>query len=461
MAEIQSRYRKLSNAYQREREEDLLSVSRQILCALSNEDDDRPVSLLEPAIVVAEVLTPEDTVMLATDQVLGIATIQGGPTSHSAILARALGIPAVAGMDPAIMDLPRGTWAALDGFSGRIWINPSPDVMAELEERKQRWCKQRGQFQKDARQPAVTRDGRRVTVAANVSRVSDAEEAFENGADAVGLLRTEFLYSGREEAPGEEWQMETLLRIAGAVPQKPVTVRTLDAGGDKEIPFLSMPLETNPYLGVRGIRLTLARPELFRAQLRAILRAGARADIRLMFPMIATVEDVERVLHFRNRVHEELTKQNVSHRWPIPTGIMIETPAAVSLMPSLAQKLDFFSIGTNDLTQYTFAAERGNAALSAYHDACHPVILRYIEQVVHEAHRHGKSVSLCGELAADPVAVPVLAGLGVDELSLGCGGIAHVKHIIGRLNFEDAKKFAKHALTLKSAAEVRAQILTF
>jgi phosphoenolpyruvate-protein phosphotransferase/dihydroxyacetone kinase phosphotransfer subunit len=459
--EIADTYRQLSNDYLRQRADDVVDVGRQVLLNLLGQGAAAAVEVPHPAILVAGELTPTDTVMLDARRVLGIVTVAGGPTSHSAILARALGIPAIAGVDPAVLNLAENTLLALDGFSGTLWIHPSPKVAAILEVRRLGWLKHREQLRASGRQPAVTRDGRRITVAANLGSVLEAGQALENGADGVGLLRTEFLFLRRRRPPAEAEQVDVLRRIAKTIGAKPICARTLDVGGDKPLPYLRLAPESNPYLGLRAVRLSLRYPAIFRTQLRAILQAGAECDLRLMFPMIATTEEVDRLLELRDAVHQELAAENVVHRWPIPTGIMIETPAAALLISSLVGRLDFFSIGTNDLTQYTLAAERGNAALADYADALHPVILRLIRQVVDEAHRLGKPVAVCGELAADPVAVPVLVGLGVDELSLAPHAIPDIKAIIRRLAHNMAVELVEKMLATDNAGAARSLAADF
>lgn len=459
--EIANTYRELSDDYLRQRAADVVDVGRQVLLELLGQHLATAVVLPQPVILVAGELTPTDIVMLDMERVLGIVTVAGGPTSHGAILARALGMPAIAGVDPAVLNLAENTALALDGFSGTLWIRPSPKVAERLKERRLRWLQQREQRRTSGRQPAVTRDGRRVTVAANLGSVIEAGKARENGADGVGVLRTEFLYLKRRRPPAEAEQVDTLGRIARAIGGKPIWVRTLDVGGDKPLPYLRIPVESNPYLGLRAARLSLRYPEIFRTQLRAILQAGVESDLRLLFPMITRTEEVDRLLEMRDAVHRELADENVAHRWPIPTGIMIETPAAALLIASLVKRLDFASIGTNDLTQYTLAAERGNADLADYADALHPVILGLIRQVVDETHRQGKPVAVCGELAADPLAVPVLVGLGVDELSVVPQAVPDIKAVIRKLAHNTAVELAKKMLATDNAGSARSLAAAF
>jgi phosphocarrier protein FPr len=459
--EIADTYRKLSSQYLQQRANDVIDVGRQVLLELLGHNVEAVIELPHPAILIAAELTPTDTAMLDTKRVLGIVTVAGGPTSHSAILVRALGIPAIAGVDPSVLTVPKNTMLAIDGFSGTLWIRPSAHTAERLKKQRQQWLRRRSRQRASCRQPAVTRDGRRMTVTANLGSLFEARKALENGAEGVGVLRTEFLYLKRSQPPTEAEQMDILGRIAKTMGDKPICVRTLDAGGDKALPYLRLPAESNPYLGLRAVRLSLRYPEIFRTQLRAVLQAGVRFDLRLMFPMITRTEEVDRVLETLAAVHHELTDENIAHRWPIQTGIMIETPAAALLMSSFARRLDFFSIGTNDLTQYTLAAERGNADLADYADALHPAVLQLIRQVVDEAHRHAKPVAVCGELASDPVAAAVLVGLGVDDLSLAPDAIPKVKAVIRKLVHNTAVELVEKILATDSAGSARSLAAAF
>jgi len=453
--EIAQDYRALSDEYLRQRAADVMDVGNQVLLNMVGQDVIRTADLPHPVILVAERLSPTDTAALDTRKVIGLVTVEGGPTSHTAILARSLGIPAVAGAPPSLLDLPDNTTLALDGFSGTLWIQPGTEVGENLKKRRARWLQRRRKLRASSRRPAVTTDGRRLAVTANLGNVFEAQSALANGADGIGLLRTEFLYLTRSQPPSEVEQVEILRQIGRTMADKPICVRTLDVGGDKPMAYLRLPAETNPNLGLRAVRLSLRYPELFRGQLRAVLQAGADFDVRVMFPMISTGQEIDRVLAMLDAVHRELVDEKIAHRWPILTGIMVETPAAALMMPAFAKRLDFFSIGTNDLTQYSLAAERGNPNLADYADALHPAILRQIKNVVVEAHRNTRHVAVCGELAADLAAVPALVGLGVDELSLTPPAIPQVKALIGRLAYNQTVDLADQMMTLDRAADVR------
>jgi phosphocarrier protein FPr len=454
-AQIAASYRALDDAYIQQRAVDVEDVGNQVLFALAGKAASTPIVFTEPVILFAQDITPTETAQLDMTNILGIMTEGGGPTSHSAILARALGIPAISSASPTIEHLPNGTFVALDGFSGKVWINPEPDFQADLKARRETWLESRQKLLLTSHTPAKTRDGHHVEVFANIGSVQDAQNAVKNGADGVGLLRTEFLFLTRETPPSEAEQLTVLSQIGAAMGDRPVTVRTLDVGGDKEVPYIKLPPEANPFLGVRAIRMSLRNTDLFMAQLRAILRAASDFHFRIMFPMIANVEEVRQARTWLEKAHQQLVDENLPHAWPIETGIMVEIPSAALLSRVLAREVDFFSIGTNDLTQYTLAAERGNPLLFDMADALHPAVLRLIAEVVEVAHAQGKWVGVCGELAGNPLAAPVLIGLGVDELSLNSSGIPLTKSIIRTMDTTEVRALAKQILETESVSEAR------
>jgi multiphosphoryl transfer protein len=447
-------YRALEDAYLQQRAADVLDVQNQVLFALAG-GVTSAITFEQPVILYAEDITPTETSQLDMNAVLGILTVGGGPTSHSAILARALGIPALSGVSPTLERLPAGSTVAIDGFTGTIWIDPPDNIKQDLTARRESWIETRQTLLKASHAPAATKDGRRVEVFANVGNLQDAQAAVNNGAEGIGLLRTEFLFLTRETPPSETEQLAVLRQIGAAMGGHPVTVRTLDVGGDKEVPYIKLPHEANPFLGVRAIRMSLRNPDLFLAQLRAILRAAADHPFRIMFPMIANVGEVRQARAFLEQAHNQLVEEKLAHAWPIETGIMVEIPSAALVSPILAREVDFFSIGTNDLTQYTLAAERGNPLLAELADAFHPAVLRLIGEVAEAAHAAGKWVGVCGELGGDPLAAPVLIGLGVDELSLNPGGIPKTKSIVREVDTVEARKLASEVLKTESAAEAR------
>jgi phosphocarrier protein FPr len=460
-AHIAATYRAVDDAYIQQRAADVEDVGNQVLFALAEKTTSAPIIFTEPVILFAQDITPTETAQLDMTNILGIITVGGGPTSHSAILARALGIPAVSSANPSMEHLPNESFVALDGFSGKIWINPEPSLQAELKARRKAWIESCQKLLQTSHTIAKTRDGQHVEVFANIGNVQDAQNAVKNGADGVGLLRTEFLFLTRETPPSETEQLTVLRQIGAAMGDRPVTVRTLDVGGDKEVPYIKLPPEANPFLGVRAIRMSLRNPDLFMVQLRAILRAATDFHFRIMFPMIANVDEVRQARAWLEKAHQQLTEEKLPHAWPIETGIMVEIPSAALLSHILAREVDFFSIGTNDLTQYTLAAERGNPLLSDMADALHPAVLRLIAKVVESAHAEGKWVGVCGELAGNPLAVPALVGLGVDELSLNSSGIPLTKSMIREMDTTEVRSLAKQILETESASEIRKMSQSF
>ncbi len=449
-------YAGLDDAYLQARAADVRDVGRQVLWALAGETT---VFRLEaPAILVAEDLAPGDTANLERDKVLALCTARGGATSHSAILARTLGIPAVVGLGSRLLTAPVGALAAVDGESGEFFLAPSPEEAAAWEGRRRAWLAAHAAAAAVSQQPAVTMDGVHVEVVANIGSVADAQRAIEAGAEGVGLLRTEFLYLNRELAPTQAEQEEIYRAIFAVMGQRPVVVRTLDVGGDKELPYVNLGHEDNPFLGARAVRLYQERPDLIEPQLRALLSAAAGRRVRIMFPMIATYDEVLMARGWLERVQAELTAAGAPAPAELQVGIMIEIPAAAVLADKLAPAVDFFSIGTNDLTQYTMAAERGNTRVAHLADALHPAVLRLIAQVIAAGHAHGRWVGVCGELAGDLVAIPILLGLGLDEFSMNPAAIPAAKQLLRTLNRQALTGLAQHVLTLTSAQAVRAAV---
>ena len=454
--EAAERYRRLDDPYLQARAVDVEDVGTQVLSAMMDRSAVAPMILDRQVILYATDLTPTETSKLDMQMVLGIITAGGGPTSHSAILSRALGIPAVSGVGTLFDRQPDGVLTGVNGSTGEIWLEPSDEIGQQLQSLRATWLAGREKLLQSSHEPATTEDGHRVEVFANIGGLNDARAAVQNGAEGVGLLRTEFLFLTRETAPSEEEQYLLLRDIFETMGEKrPVTTRTLDVGGDKELPYIQMPKEPNPFLGVRALRLSFARPDLFQAQVRAIMRAADGLPCRIMFPMVADVEEVRKARSWVQTIHAELEAENQPHAWPIELGIMVEIPSAALLSPMLAEEVDFFSIGTNDLTQYTLAAERGNPALAHLADGLHPAVLKLIRDVADASHRAGKWTGICGELGGDPEATAVLVGLGVDELSLNPAGIPRIKSIIRSLRVESARVLAAQALQCKTSAEVR------
>lgn len=447
-------YRRLEDEYLRARVADIEDVGRQVLVNLMGIDP-QPMFPNEPGILLTEDLSPSETIQLNPRIVLGIATVAGGATSHSAILARSLGIPAVVGLGRSILEVEEGTPLVLDGSSGQIWIAPGDGLIASYRSRSERETREKQGMLAASAHPAHTLDGRQVEIAANVGGTADARAAVKAGAEAAGLFRTEMLFLDRRSAPSEEEQMLVYQATAEAMDKRTVIVRTLDAGGDKPIPYLNISREENPFLGYRAIRLCLDRPDLFKTQLRAIVRVAANHPIKIMFPMIATISEYRQAVALLAEASNEVRARGIAVPERIETGIMVEVPSTAVMAAQFAAEVDFFSIGTNDLTQYTLAAERGNPRLANLADALHPAVLKLIHNVVEAAHAHGKWVGVCGEAGGDPAAVPILVGLGVDELSMSAPAIPRAKQIIRQLDYAQLQQQVLSLLDLDSAEAVR------
>lgn len=409
-------------------------------------------------ILIADDLTPTQASHLAGGRVSGVICLDGGATSHSSILLRALDIPAVAQARTLLTDLPRSAppgRLAMDGSTGEVWVDPDDRQLADVTARRNRWEQDRVRQDTAAHEPAVTTDGRRIELFANVSHRGDAEAAVRAGAEGVGLLRTEFLFLDRASPPAEAEQVAALRPIVEAMGGRPVVVRTLDAGGDKRVPYLGLAREANPFLGVRAVRVSLRHPDVFRTQLRALLRAGTGHDLRVMFPMVSDPAEFDAAVRHLESAHTSLAAEGVPHAWPIRVGTMVEVPSAAMLADELAARCDFLSIGTNDLTQYVLAADRGHPGLREYHDALHPAVLRLIRRVARAARRRNKVAAVCGEAAGDVTAALLFVGLEVDELSVVPTAVARVKDAIRRTALADLRAVAHQALDDPTARAVR------
>ncbi|HEX7300018.1 MAG TPA: phosphoenolpyruvate--protein phosphotransferase [Solirubrobacteraceae bacterium] len=451
--QVAARYRALEEPLLRERAADVLDVGRRVVGAIVGDapagGDGRAAG--EAAIVVAGELTPADAAGLDPSAVAGIATAHGSATAHAAILARALGLPAVVGLGDSLTAVDDGAMLLLDGEAGTVQVDPPQDVLADARERRERAQARHAAARERAHELGATRDGARVEVFANLGSAAEAAEAVVLGAEGVGLLRTEFLFLDRPELPDEDEQAQTLVDIATALEGRPLVVRTLDAGADKPLPALPMPPEANPFLGVRGIRLALRRRDVLATQLRAILRAAAERPIKAMLPMVATLDEV---LAARAVLDEARAATGIDA--PLELGIMVEVPAAALTAARLAPHVDFFSIGTNDLTQYTMAAERGDERLASLLAGPQPAVLRLVRATVEAAEAHGRWVGVCGELAGDPSAAVLLAGLGVTELSMAPALIPEAKAALRAVDLPAARAAAEAALEAEDADAARA-----
>ncbi len=445
--EVAGRYRALDEPLLQERAADVLDIGRRVVSALIGEPGHGP----SEGVVIAGELTPADAAALDPMAVTGIATAHGTATAHAAILARALGLPAVVGLGDAVMNIDEGATILLDGDAGTLQVDPPENVLREASERRERAAQRSARARERAHEPGATRDGTRIEVFANLGSAAEATRAVELGAEGVGLLRTEFLFLDRAELPGEEEQAETLREIARALDGRPLVVRTLDAGADKPLPALPMPPEANPFLGVRGIRLTLERRDVLSTQLRAILRVAADHPVKVMLPMVATLSEIEAA---REALAEAREQTGIDT--PLELGIMVEVPAAALGAERLAEHVDFFSLGTNDLTQYTMAAERGDERLAPLLTGPQPAVLRLVQATVAGAQAHGRWVGVCGELAGDPPTAVLLAGLGVTELSMAPALVPEVKEALRGVELAQARGAAGRALEADSAAAARA-----
>ena len=451
---VSANFRDLEDSYLQTRGKDVEDVGRQVLLHLLGI---QPAAMVmdKPGILIAADLTPAETSRFEPGTVLGICTAFGGPTSHTAILARELGIPAVVGLGEAILSLHDGQPIILDGEQGQVFIEPDVQLLDQYSIKAEGLQAAKKQARLERAAPAITRDGNVIEIAANIGSVAGAQKAVESGAEGVGLFRTEFLFLNRTSAPDEEEQAQAYRAVAQALDGRPLIVRTLDAGGDKSIPYLNLESETNPFLGWRAIRVCLSQPELFKTQLRAILRVAGEFPLKIMFPMIATLDEFHRAKALLTEAGQELGARGIPYASKVETGIMVEIPSVPEMAEQFAREVDFFSIGTNDLTQYTFAVDRTNPSVASLADACHPAVLRQIGRVVEAARSNRIWVGVCGELAGDPNAIPILLGLGVDELSMSPPSIPTAKEIVRGWFVSDAQSLAEQALGLDSAEAVR------
>ncbi len=436
---------------------DILDVGHRILRILLGVQDTTLNALQQPVIVVADDLTPSDTVNLKPELTLGFCTAAGGITSHTSILARTLGIPAVVGLgEQALTQIPHGATLALNGGTGVVIVNPTKTTKERFERIRNAQSTRMQVMLKSAGQEARTADGRRVEVMANIGDADSALEAVKYGAEGVGLLRTEFLYLQDTHPPSEERQIAAYQAIFKAMQGRCVIVRTLDIGGDKPPTYLDFENEMNPFLGWRAIRICLDDTALFKTQLRAILKAAVGYDVRLMYPMINGVDELQRANAVLEEVYAELQAEGAEHLVGIPVGIMVETPAAAVMADVLASRCDFFSLGTNDLTQYTLAVDRTNERVAHLYQPLDPAVLRLIKQTIDAAHDQGIPVGMCGELAGMGKAIPILLGLGLDEFSMVPRVVPEAKWLIGQLTDQQAREIAEQALQFPTSAEVDA-----
>ena len=448
----------LDDEYLKARALDIRDVGNRILRILLGIAESPTEGLTEPSVILADDLTPSDTVLIDKNMILGFCIAKGGATSHTAILARGLGIPAVVGAGDEILQIKNGEKIVVDGSEGFVFINPSNEIVKQYTEKQNHFNQVMKESRSKSHEPAITLDGHQVEVVANIGNVENAKAAVEAGAEGVGLLRTEFLYLERNSLPTEEEQYESYRAIVDVFGDQPVILRTLDIGGDKELSYLSLPVEQNPFLGVRAIRLCFNRHDIFKPQLRAALRAAEGKNLKIMFPMVATVDEIRQARAILEECQNELKAEKVSFAKKVDVGIMIEIPAAAVMSDIMAKEVDFFSIGTNDLSQYTLAADRTNAGVANIASSFQPPVLRLVKMVIDAAHKEGKWVGMCGELAGEPVATPILLGLGLDEFSMNPPAVPIVKQIIRSISKEQAKEIAELVLTLENSDQVQSYV---
>ncbi|CAH0121738.1 MULTISPECIES: phosphoenolpyruvate--protein phosphotransferase [unclassified Paenibacillus] len=455
------RFEQMDNEYMRERAADIRDVSKRLLTRLEGRERISLADLREEAIVIADDLAPSDTVQLDKRYVQALVTRLGGKTSHTSILARSLGIAAVVGAGDEVSDIAGGELLIVDGSQGLCIRAPEPETIEEYRRRMQSEQEEQKSLEQFRLLPAKTKDGVRIETAANIGTPQEAAAAAEHHADGVGLYRTEFLYMNANRMPDEDEQFAAYREVAERMEGRPVVVRTLDIGGDKELPYLALPKEANPFLGYRAIRIGLDRRELLLAQLRAILRSSRYGNVKIMFPMISSLEEWRQAKAVYDEARAQLAQENIPVSDSVELGIMIEIPSAALLADAFAKEVDFFSIGTNDLVQYTLAVDRMNEKVAYLYDYFHPAVLQLIRRVIEAAHREGKWAGMCGGMAGDPLAAPLLLGLGLDEWSMDAGSIVKIKRTLSRLDSGECRALADRLLQEATTEEVRRQLTQY
>lgn len=453
--ELATFFENMDNEYMNERATDFRDLQKRLLGILTGVEQRSLNDFEEPVILITDDLTPSDSAQLDRDRIAGFATNIGGMTSHSAIMARSMDIPAVCGMKNITERVHNGDVIILDGTAGVFIINPSMEEIKTYRKKQERFETRKSEFKKYLNSDSITTDGHQVELVANIGSPADAHSAYEKGAEGIGLFRTEFLYMGRPNFPTEEEQYEAYKEAAETFAKdQPVVIRTLDIGGDKELKYLKLPKEMNPFLGYRAIRLCLDEVDMFKTQLRAILRASAFGDVKIMFPMIATITELRAAKAILHEVRAELDGKGIAYNKEIEVGIMIEIPAAVLVSDQFAKEVDFFSIGTNDLVQYTMAADRMNEKISHLTQPMNPSVLRLIRMVIDNAHKEGRWVGMCGEMAGRLDAIPLLLGLGLDEFSMSANADLPARVLLSKISQAKAKEVAKQALNMETEEQI-------
>jgi phosphoenolpyruvate-protein phosphotransferase (PTS system enzyme I) len=449
-------FENMDNEYMRERAADIRDVSGRVLKHLAGVEQQTIADSDQPVVLFAHDLAPSDTAQLDRERVAGFVTSIGGRTSHSAIMARSMGIPAVVGLKDVIDAVQPGDYVIVDGDEGDVYLNPDTATIEQYRAKQEKYRARVAQWEKIKDEPSITQDGYRVELVANIGNPHDAIGARKNGAEGIGLYRTEFLYMGKTDFPSEQEQFEAYKAVAETfTKESPIVIRSLDIGGDKELPYLNLQREMNPFLGYRAIRLCLHEPELFKTQLRAILRASVHGNIKLMYPMIASIQELRQANKILDEVKEELDAKSIPYNKEMEVGIMIEVPAAAMVADQLVKEVDFFSIGTNDLVQYTMAADRMNEKVSYLSQPFNPAVLRLIDKVITAARESGKWTGMCGEMAGNLTAIPILLGLGLNEFSMSAASILPARALLQKLRYEDTKKLAASVLQMETAEEIK------
>ena len=445
----------MDNEYMKERAADIRDVSKRVLAHILGVELPNPSMIEESVVIIGNDLTPSDTAQLNKEFVQGFVTNIGGRTSHSAIMSRSLEIAAVVGTKSITQEVKQGDMIIVDGLTGEVIIDPTEDEVIAYQNKRERFFEDKKELQKLRDEETTTVDGVHAELAANIGTPNDLKGVIENGAEGVGLYRTEFLYMGRDEMPTEDEQFEAYKKVLETMEDKRVVVRTLDIGGDKELPYLNLPEEMNPFLGYRAIRLCLDQPEIFRPQLRALLRASVYGKLNIMFPMVATIKEFRDAKALLLEEKENLTNEGIEVSDDIEVGIMVEIPSTAALADVFAKEVDFFSIGTNDLIQYTMAADRMSERVSYLYQPYNPAILRLVQQVINASHKEGKWTGMCGEMAGDETAIPLLLGLGLDEFSMSATSILKARRQIKGLSKNEMEELAQKAINCATSEEVQ------
>ncbi len=447
-------FQSIEDEYLRERAEDIKDVMNRVIRILMGISSVDFSNLKENSIIVAKDLTPSDTAQIDRTKVAAMITEIGGKTSHAAIIARIMGIPTVVGLNNITDKIKNGDTVICDGKTGKVLINPNAKQLFYFTKKKNIEDEIRNELKNQIGLPSVTKDGFKVSLTANIGVPNDVDMALENDAEGIGLFRSEFIFMNREHQPTEDEQFEQYKEVLVKMGDKPVIIRTMDIGGDKNVPYIDIPKEMNPFLGYRAIRLCLGNLEVFRTQLRAILRASVYGNVKIMIPMISTMKELKDSKKILQQAKDELTKEGIKFKKDIEIGIMIEIPSAAIISDLLAREVDFFSIGTNDLIQYTMAVDRMNSKLSYLYSQYHPALLRLIKGIIDNAHDAGIWVGMCGEAAGDPKLIPVFLGMGLDEFSMNSPSILRARYIVRNLNKADMEVIAKSTLNMENALEV-------